>query len=281
VERWSEQYRVLLTAAMEQPEERVSRLPLIGEAERQRLLVEWNQTAAEYPRESTFHELFEAQAEQTPQRAAVCCEGLTLSYSELNQQANRLAHYLRELGVGPDGRVGLCVERSVETLVGVLAILKAGGAYVALNAQHPAARLKQQMEGVVVLLTERKWREQMSGCGVQAVYLDADCEHWQNRPSGNLERLAQSSNYMYVIYTSGSTGTPKGVQVRHRNLVNYSYAVMRKLGWDQEPEGLQFATVTTLSADLGNTCIYPALLTGGCVHLIRPERASDSQALGE
>jgi amino acid adenylation domain-containing protein len=110
------------------------------------------------------------------------------------------------------------------------------------------------------------------------VSVDEDGGHWSKRPAGNLEPVAQADNLAYVIYTSGSTGTPKGVQVRHRNLVNYAYAVMRKLEWDGA--GLQFATVSTLSADLGNTCIYPALLTGGCVHVIPAEMATDSRALG-
>ena len=278
VERWMEQYRTLLEAALAQPEERVSRLALVGEEEKQRLLVEWNRTAAEYPRERCFHELLEAQVELTPERAAVCCEGLTLSYRELNQRANRLAHYLRELGVGPDRRVGLCLERSVDLLVGVVAILKAGGAYVALNAQHPAERLQQQLSGAAALLTEAKWRQQLPAFAGATVSVDEDGGNWSERPADNLEPVAQADNLAYVIYTSGSTGTPKGVQVRHRNLVNYAYAVMRKLEWDRA--GLQFATVSTLSADLGNTCIYPALLTGGCVHVIPAEMATDSRALG-
>ena len=278
VERWMEQYRTLLEAALAQPEERVSRLALVGEEEKQRLLVEWNRTAAEYPRERCFHELLEAQVELTPERAAVSCQGLTLSYRELNQRANRLAHYLRELGVGPDRRVGLCLERSVDLLVGVVAILKAGGAYVALNAQHPAERLQQQLSGAAALLTEAKWRQQMPAFAGATVSVDEDGENWSERPADNLEPVAQADNLAYVIYTSGSTGTPKGVQVRHRNLVNYAYAVMRKLEWDRA--GLQFATVSTLSADLGNTCIYPALLTGGCVHVIPAEMATDSRALG-
>jgi amino acid adenylation domain-containing protein len=278
VERWMEQYRTLLEAALAQPEERVSRLALVGEEEKQRLLVEWNRTAAEYPRERCFHELLEAQVELTPERAAVSCQGLTLSYRELNQRANRLAHYLRELGVGPDSRVGLCLERSVELLVGVVAILKAGGAYVALNAQHPPERLQQQLSGAAALLTEAKWRQHLPAFAGATVSVDEDGGHWSERPAVNLERVAQADNLAYVIYTSGSTGTPKGVQVRHRNLVNYAYAVMRKLEWDRA--GLQFATVSTLSADLGNTCIYPALLTGGCVHVIPAEMATDSRALG-
>lgn len=278
VERWMEQYGTLLEAALGQPEEGVSRLALVGEEEKQRLLVEWNRTAAEYPRERCFHELLEAQVELTPERAAVCCEGLTLSYRELNQRANQLAHYLRELGVGPDGRVGLCLERSVDLLVGVVAILKAGGAYVALNAQHPPERLQQQLSGAAALLTEAKWRQQMPAFAGATVSVDEDGGRWSERPAGNLEPVAQADNLAYVIYTSGSTGTPKGVQVRHRNLVNYAYAVMRKLEWDRA--GLQFATVSTLSADLGNTCIYPALLTGGCVHVIPAETATDSRALG-
>ena len=204
VERWMEQYRTLLEAALAQPEERVSRLPLVGEEEKQRLLVEWNRTAAEYPRERCFHELLEAQVELTPERAAVCCQGLTLSYRELNQRANRLAHYLRELGVGPDRRVGLCLERSVDLLVGVVAILKAGGAYVALNAQHPPERLQQQLSGAAALLTEAKWRQHLPAFAGATVSVDED--------GGQLERTAGGQ------FRAGGAGGQPGVRDLHFGL---------------------------------------------------------------
>jgi amino acid adenylation domain-containing protein len=279
VERWSRCFQTLLAAAVEKPEMLVSRLPMLNEGERRRLLVEWNQTEVDYP-QGCLQELFEAQVERTPDQAAVRCEGQQLSYRELNEQANQLAHYLRRVGVGPDSLVGLCVERGVEMLVGLLGILKAGGAYVPLSADHPQARLAQQLAGAVVLLTEQKLLGQMPEFAGETLCLDRDQSRWLGQPRSNPEVQTQAENLAYVIYTSGSTGVPKGVGVRHRNLVNYAHFMGRRLELGKYAKGLQFATVSALSADLGNTCIYPALISGGCVHVIRHEVAVDSQRLG-
>ena len=280
VQRFSEEFQTLLKAGLETPQERVSRLALLGEAERQCLLKEWNQTAEEYPAERSFPELFEEQVERTPERAAVRGQGRQFSYRELNERANRLARYLRQCGAGADRRVGLCMEPSAEQMVALLAILKAGAAYVALNAGHPVGRLAQQLQGVVAVLADDSLAGKLPEMGGKVVRLQADEAAWGALPDGNLATSAGAENLVYVIYTSGSTGTPKGVQVRHRNLVNYAYAVRRRLGWDQVAEGMHFATVSTLGADLGNTCIYPAWLSGGCVHVVGPEVATDSQAFG-
>ncbi|MBV8731342.1 MAG: amino acid adenylation domain-containing protein, partial [Acidobacteriia bacterium] len=280
VERWNEQFQTLLAGALANPETPVSRLPLIAEPERRRLLVDWNRTEAEYARERTICELFEAQAARTPERLAVRCGEQALSYRELNEQANQWARYLQQLGVGPNQRVGLCLERSLQSLVGMLAIGKAGAAYVVLNADHPPARLKQQLEGAVALLTDQHLAAQLPQFGGAVVCVDRDAARWRELPSTNLPTAAKPDDLVYVIYTSGSTGVPKGVMVRHRNLVNYAQALLRRLPLDACGQAWQFATVSTLSADLGNSCIYPAWFAGGCVHLIRPEVASDPQALG-
>ena len=148
----------LLAAAAVSPETVTSRLPLLDEVERRRLLVDWNQTAVEYPHEHCIHDLFEAQAAKTPDLPAVRCEDDCLTYRELNEQANRLAHYLRSKGVVADSLVGLCIDRSTAMMVAVLAILKAGGAYVPLSADHPKARLAQQLAGATALITESQVR---------------------------------------------------------------------------------------------------------------------------
>src|SRR6266700_5560518 len=281
IERIAGYYVNLLTAALANPATAVSQLPLLSEAERHQLLIEWNQTAADFPKAECLHELFEQQAAKTPERLAVRCGEQTFTYRALNESANQLAHYLRKQGVGPDRPVGLCLERSAETMVAVLAILKAGGAYVPLNADNPPARLKQQLEGAAALITEAKLSAQMLEFSGTTVILDRDQKQWANELRSNPAGNTAPDNLVYVIYTSGSTGVPKGVAVRHRNLVNYAHFITQRLDLDKYPEGLQFATVSTLGADLGNTCIYPSLISGGCLHIVSYEMATDPRRLAE
>ena len=281
IERIARYYVNLLTAALANPATAVSRLPLLSEAERHQLLIEWNQTAAEYPKTQCLHELFEQQAAKTPERLAVRCGEQAFSYRTLNEAANQLAHYLRKHGVGPDRPVGLCLDRSADTMVAVLAILKAGGAYVPLNADNPPARLKQQLEGAAALITESKLAAQMPQFAGTTILLDRDQKRWAAGPKSNPVINTNPENLVYVIYTSGSTGVPKGVAVRHRNLVNYAHFITKKLELEKYPEGLQFATVSTLGADLGNTCIYPSLISGGTLHIVSYEMATDPRGFAD
>lgn len=276
LERWRDHFITLLTAAVEHPETPVARLPLLTNAQRRQLLVEWNQTAVEFPRGRCFHELFEAQAARTPGRVAVQFEDRQLTYHALNQRANQLAHSLRCQGVGPDRLVGLCLQRGVDMITGLIAVLKAGGAYVPLNPDDPKPRLSGQLEGAAALVTETALLPHLPEFKGPQLTMDGDRELWSNQPQTNPEPAATPENLVYVIFTSGSTGVPKGVGVRHRNLVNYSHFIEHRLNLASYPEGLHFATVSTLSADLGNTSIYPALASGGCVHVISQEMALDS-----
>ena len=280
IEYWSSCFLTLLTAVATKPEILVSRLPLLCETDRNHLLTEWNQTATEYPSRQCIHELFEAQALRTPDSPAVRYQEKTLTYRELNERANQLAHALRGEGVGPDSLVALCVDRNIRMMTAVLAILKAGGAYVSLNPEHPKSRTIQQLAGATALLTERKFVQNLSQFDGPVLLLD-EPQQWANQPSGNPEVLTNPENLAYVIYTSGSTGTPKGVAVRHRNLVNYTTFIEKRLDLQKHPEPLQFATVSTLGADLGNTCIYPSLVSGGCLHVISHDVAADSEMLRE
>jgi amino acid adenylation domain-containing protein len=281
VERIAGYFLTLLQAAVAAPDTPVSRLPLLGSKERDQILVRWNQTAAEYPRTQCLQQLFEAQADRTPERAAVRCADQQLSYRQLNQRSNQLAHYLRSNGVAPDSLVGLCLDRSVDVMVAVLGILKAGGAYVPLNPDNPKPRLAQQLAGAVAILTEQKLLTQMPQFSGKTLCLDRDQPLWANQPSTNPQTNTTPENLVYVIYTSGSTGVPKGVAVRHRNLVNYTHFISQRLELERHPEGLQFATVSTIGADLGNTCIYPALVSGGCLHVIPYEVSTDAQRLAD
>jgi len=216
------QFRALLENAVENPDSPVGELEVIGEDERRRLLVEWNETATDYRRDACLHELFEEQAARTPFAPAVIFRDEQLSFGELNTRANQLAHYLRRLGVGPDVPVALCLGRSLEMLVGLLGILKAGGAYVPLDMGQPKQRLAFMLEDAraPVVLTQREWSLLLPEHGAQVVQLD-DCRALLAREiKENPIAAATPENLAYVIYTSGSTGLPKGVMIRHRAAVN-------------------------------------------------------------
>ncbi|UKO96133.1 non-ribosomal peptide synthetase [Nostoc sp. UHCC 0870] len=190
----------------------------LTDQERHKLLVEWNDTTVDYPKHLCIHELFAAQVEKTPDNIAVVFDEQKLTYQELNQQANKVAHYLQSLGVGKEVLVGICVERSLEMIVGMLAILKAGGAYVPLDPNYPQERLSFMLSDsqVQVLLTQQKFVEEFSASGVKRVCLDTDWQSINQQSQENPTTSATAENLAYVIYTSGSTGTPKGVAVPHR-----------------------------------------------------------------
>src|SRR5947209_16077489 len=279
VERWSGHFITLLAAAVENPGERVSHLPLLTAEERHELLWARNQTEAAYP-SACMHELIAAQAARTPERIAVRCGERQLSYGALNEQANQLAHYLRRFGVGPDVPVGLCLERSLEAIVALLAIIKAGGAYLPVNPAHPPMRLTQQLRHARVLITEEGLLPLLPDWSGSQICLECDRPHWQQQPASDPAVATTGENLVYLLHTSGSTGVPKAVAVRHRNLVNYAHFITRRLQLQRFPEGLQFATVSTLTADLGNTCIFPALLSGSCLHVIPSDTAMQPLELG-
>ncbi len=211
-----------LAAALEQaPDTPLRSIGVLPEAERHRVVVEWNATDADYPSDKCIHELFEAQAEKAPDAVAVVYEGRQLTYGELNAQANRLAHHLRGLGVKPDTLVAICVERSLEMVAGLLAILKAGGAYVPLDPAYPAERLAFMLadSAPAAVLTDAASRAAVADCagGLPAVDLAADAHLWAGQPAGNPDRAGLTPGHLaYVIYTSGSTGRPKGVVIQHR-----------------------------------------------------------------
>ncbi|HEX2076781.1 MAG TPA: amino acid adenylation domain-containing protein, partial [Longimicrobium sp.] len=203
---------------------RLSQLELLGDAERALVLEAWNRTAAEYPADRCIHELFEVQAARTPGAVAVVYEGEALSYAELNARANQLAHYLRRRGVGPEVRVGICLERSLELVVSLLAVLKAGGAYVPLEPGHPAGRLETMAAdaGIALLLTVESLRDAVPApAGLRVVSIDAAWPAIAAESTHNPESGAGPDTLAYVIYTSGSTGTPKGVAVEHASMVNH------------------------------------------------------------
>jgi amino acid adenylation domain-containing protein len=277
VERMMAHFAELLAGVAADPERPVAELPLLTATERHRLLHEWSETGSAPVPDRLVHEIFEARAEESPAEVALVCEDLRLTYDELNRRANRLAHHLRSLGVEPEVRVGICTERSSEMIVGLLGVLKAGGAYVPLDPTYPETRLSLMLEdaGARVLLVQEHLAGLLPAEGRRLVVLDGD---FPTGEEGNPFRLAGPANLAYVLFTSGSTGRPKGVAVEHRQLVHYTGAVLKRLALEGPAS---FATVSTLSADLGNTSVFPALLTGGTLHVLTAERAADPQALAE
>lgn len=280
VVRMLEHFQQLLEAVKADPNQRIESLKMLGEAERHKILVEWNNTRADYPEHVCAHELIEAQAGQTPDATAVVFGDERLSYSELNHRANQLASRLRRAGVTPDSRVGLCVERSLEMVIGLLGILKAGGAYVPLDPTHPKDRLAFILEDarVSTLLTQKKLLNHLSHSCAQVICLDAD---WSTiiREEGNaLPLITSPNNLAYVIYTSGSTGKPKGVQIPHRALVNFLFSMRREPGLEARDRLL---SVTTISFDIAGLEIFLPLISGASVILASLEETVDAVKLRE
>ncbi len=238
--------RTLLLGMSSQPEAQLDRLPLLPDEERQHLLVAWNDTTTPFPHDASIPALFEAQVARTPEAVALVFEDSRLTYRELDARANQLAHHLRSLGVGPDSLVGLCLERSLELGVALLAILKAGGAYVPLDPMYPRERLSLMVEDsrASLVLTRQSLAALFEGSSTRIVPLDEEAT--APRDTSPLPCPAGPSHLAYVLYTSGSTGRPKGVMVTHRNVANFFTAMDERLG---TAPGTWFA-VTSISFDI-------------------------------
>lgn len=276
--RMLDHFQTLLAAVVANPDERLSMLPLLTPAERHQLLVEWNDTAEEYPRGSCVHELFETQVERTPEAVAVDFEGKQLTYRELNRRANQIARRLRRIGVGPDVPVGLLLERSLTMVVGLWAVLKAGGAYVPLDPAYPKARLSFMLEdsGAPVLLTQENLADGLPAHPAKQILLDADGNGIGREGGENLRTAATPENLAYLIYTSGSTGMPRGVAIPHRAVVNVSFSMRRKLGLTRDDVLLSIASI---SFDMSALDLFLPLTVGARVVLAGREVASDGDML--
>ncbi|HEU4560861.1 MAG TPA: amino acid adenylation domain-containing protein, partial [Longimicrobium sp.] len=254
---------------------RLSQLELLGEAERALVLEEWNRTEAEYPADRCIHELFEVQAARTPGAVAVRFEEASLTYAELNAGANQLAHYLRRRGVGPEVRVGLCLERGLDMVVSILAVLKAGGAYVPLDPAYPADRLAFTLSdaGVPVVLAQEKVRAMLAvPDGVELISVDGAAAEIAAESAENPRSGAGPDALAYVIYTSGSTGRPKGVMNQHQGVVN-------RLVWMQAHFGIGADDVvlqkTPFGFDVSVWEFFWPLQQGACLVMARPDGHRD------
>ncbi|MBD2559799.1 MULTISPECIES: non-ribosomal peptide synthetase [Nostoc] len=280
IERLASQFQTLLQSVINEPEVAIGKLEILNHIERQQLLIEFNQTKTDYSPDKCIHYLFEQQADLTPDKIAVVFEDQQITYAELNTKANQLAHYLQQLGVRPDVLVGLFAERSLELIIGILGILKAGGAYLPLDPTLPKEGLNLRLQNTQapILLTQQHLVETLPDYAGKIVTLDTGWHNIVQESHENPTSEVGLDNLIYVLFTSGSTGKPKGVAVEHQQLFNYINAIKDRL----ELSGCNtFATITTFAADLGNTTIFPSLCSGGCLHIVSSERASNPEALAD
>jgi amino acid adenylation domain-containing protein/FkbH-like protein len=275
VERMAAHFQTLLQSIVRSSHLPLSRLELLPEAEHQ-LLAQWNQSTGSYPAGQCLHELFEAHAERSPDAVAVVYQKEQLTYRQLNERANQLAHRLRKLGVGPEQRVGLCLERSVEMVVAMLATLKAGGAYVPLDPAYPRERLLMMLEDarVQVLLTEEHLVERLGPQSCAVLRLDTQSDELSDESRLNPQSGVSADNAAYIIYTSGSTGLPKGVCCRHQGVVNLLADFDRR---QPLPPGRACSVLGSFSFDVSVYESFSALLNGCALHVVSDEVRSSSE----
>ena len=261
ITRMLENFQTLLQAVAADPEQRVADLPLLTASQRQQLLVDWNNSRIDCPRDLCIHQLFEAQVERTPDAIAVVYESRQLTYAELNRRSNQLAHHLRALGVGPEVPVAICLERSMQMVIGVLGILKAGGAYIPLDPAYPHQRLAFMLRDAQapVLLTRERLAAGLVEDDAKVISLDSGWETIARESSENPDNLTCPENLAYVIYTSGSTGRPKGVLIPHGAIADHCRNVRSTYELDSRDAVLQFASS---SFDVSLEEILPTLIVG-------------------
>jgi amino acid adenylation domain-containing protein len=280
ISRLQDQYKTLLENALEAPDTPMGNLDILSDRARTEILVEFNTTQADFSNDRCIHQLFETEAARRPDAVAVVYENEVISYAALDERAGCLSTYLRTLGVGPGVTVAIRMERSLDVIVAILGILKSGGAYVPLDPSLPKRRAEMLIEDAraLVLLTHQRWVDALDGCSATVIALDGQWEAIAQQTGSLSSPHVTPGDVVYTMFTSGSTGTPKGVQVEHRQLANYVHGVVARL---DPPSGASFATVSTIAADLGNTAVFSALCTGGCLHVIAEARLHDADAMAE
>ena len=280
IERMLGHFQTLLEGIVADPEQCIADLPLLSEAEKYHLLVESNDNPTEYPKDHCIHELFESQVEKSADAIAVTFEEQQITYRELNNRANQLAHYLRKLGVGPEVLVAICVERSLEMIVGILAILKAGGAYVPLDPSYPQERLAFMLEDsrATLLITQSSLIERLPTRNPTVLCLDRDWGEISTEGQDNPLPLTTSDNLAYVIYTSGSTGRPKGVQVPHYAVINVLTHVREALGLTEQDT---VPLLANICFDISVMELFLPLVVGARLVVVSPQAAVDGERIKE
>jgi amino acid adenylation domain-containing protein len=280
IDRFLRHFQTLLEAIVANPAQPISRLAIMPQEERQQVLTAWNQTASTERLDRCLHQLFEDQCVRTPDAIAVEFQGQKLSYRQLNVRANQLAHHLRKLGVTPDSRVGICIHRSPEMMVGLLGIMKAGGAYLPLDPTYPRERLEFMLQdgGAGVLVTQESLLASLSSREARVVCIDRDWANISQEGAENPNLEISPANLSYVIFTSGSTGRPKGVQLEHRNVVNFINSVRRLFALGKQDT---YLGVASMSFDASVLDFYLPLSVGARLLMVDAETTRDGRALAD
>jgi amino acid adenylation domain-containing protein len=270
--------RQLLNDIVAMPNRLIGKPASLSDADKHKLLVEWNDTRADYPESSCVHELLEEQAQRTPEAIAVVCGDRQLNYRQLNTRANQLAHELRKQGAAPGQLVGICLERSLEMIVALLGSLKSGAAYVPLDPYYPVDRLSWMVQDseLKILITDQNLQEKFPEYWGRRVFLDSHWTSLSRHGAQTIPHLAGPQDLAYVIYTSGSTGKPKGVQISHRSLVNFLVSMRLRPGLTAQDTLL---AVTTISFDIAALELYLPLLVGARLRVATREITTDGYAL--
>ena len=278
IARMLRHFERLLAGILARPDQPISELPLLSEAERHQLLIEWNDTAKNYSKEDCVHEMFEEQVARTPDRVAVVYGDEQLTYDQLNKCANRLANYLLLQGLLPEDKVAICVDRSIDMVVAVLAALKSGAAYLPLDPAYPAHRLAFMLDDSLasVLVTQERLLGLLPDHRAKLLCLDTEREAIAGQSEQDLPARITPENLAYVLYTSGSTGVPKGVQIPHRAVVNFINSMRELTGVRQEEVML---AVTTLSFDIAGLELYLPISVGARLEVASREEAADGERL--
>jgi amino acid adenylation domain-containing protein len=277
IQRMAQHFQVLLSEIVKNLQEKISRLNILTKTEKQQILIDWNRTKVDYPKDKCIHQLFEEQVIKTPDNIAVIFEDEKLTYQQLNEKANQLAHYLIKQGVKPETIVGIFVERSLEMIIGILGILKAGGAYIPLDVKYPQARIKFMLEDsqASIILTQEKLINALSITSQKIVNLD----NWELIKQENKHHPLTSikpNNLVYIIYTSGTTGKPKGVQIIHQSLTNYLYYLTKYFKLQKNDT---FLAVANISFDVAMHELFLPLIIGGKLIIASDEMITEPSLL--
>jgi len=271
IRRMFSHYVKLLEAIVEKPSQQIRQIPLLSDTEREKVVYSWNETDKNYPQNICLHELFEAQVERTPEAIAVISSKGQITYQELNQKVNQLAHYLHNFGIRPGGKVGVAINRSIEMIVALLAVLKSGAAYIPLDPSYPQERLTYIIKdsSPAIILTNASIKKNLQTYGEKILALDTEWGEISNMSAENLPDSRVATNDLaYIIYTSGSTGEPKGVMVEHHSVVNHNLFCVDAFRLTSDDRVLQFAT---MNFDTAVEEIFPTLLSGATLVLRNDE----------
>ena len=276
IERMAKHFEVLVEQIIENPRKQIKDLEILTSAEKHQLLVDWNDTRADYPKEKCIHQLFEEQVERTPNKVAVVFEEAELTYRQLNEKSNQLAHYLLKKGVKPESLVGICVSRSLEMIVGLLGVLKAGGAYVPIDPTYPQDRISYILEDADCEIVLTQEHLELPKTNSEIIYLESDWNKIENESNENVKSKVTRDNVAYVIYTSGSTGKPKGTIISHSSVQNLIQWHNREFKVSKESKSTQLAN---MAFDASVWEIWPYLSCGASLFLVKKEDVLDTSRL--